>query len=896
MIKYKYIILFIIIFCLIDSNEAKAGTYDDAYTFYTKHANNNEPAYLNKSDGYIYFCSWGNKSMSGTKYKTVGYKISIDIDGNQDYIEVKLGGNIIKDVSTVTKDNVVYVLRKARLTRLQELFNGNKNISWYQIFKKKNIFEFDAIMTVLENGTQLCGEVTESDNLRRLSAQNNAYLYRKLSGIKAARNWSNPSDLNNFYNRVIEVVPVSPLKPEAVNVSGQNVYKHNDVWYVKVNSVCVLSMRSVFDDVEAASSRYHPNFNVYRISGWGDDQKYCVMQGKKKSEAKAVLLKDGTTSNKPFILNGVDTNKTSAANESYVYFNSTMQCTLKVPDDEKICVIPEGRVYYNNLFPDSENDEKNLCDIQSNSSGKATIISDGMNPHIKVPKYLSGYENTYVKASGIVTDNGSGINTVRLMRSDGVILYEKSFNEYCNEYSIANDYSFCIQGNYSYYLYARDNVGNETISDKYYLNVNKAHNVQATISSGVNGFNGSKIDVSVFGGNSEINALLIMSEDDCNPTNDRVIITNKSIETHTMESGLYQYSYSVDAMDTVRNMPDGVYIFDVISGGRYVSSDPVTLTMLKDTTPPDLYFIESAKESCGWYRGKAVVTAEVWDNYSDVKSIVMERNKEYIDGILTYNNTSELYLKQYTINTHGISNLECVAADKAGNVSTDKLTVKVDGEAPTYYLYGGFIGADEYENRWINKSQLKGGIVFRDFQSGMLLQKASMPVMIQTGGGWMELASSKYNISQDDFDRAEITFSSQYRSSITSSKYKYMFYIKDRVGNLLTQILNFNVDCDVPYIENSGTDMWDKEKLKGTVTVKDKHSGVTNIKIKCNGDIVDNIETDNVNSYNISIDLSRYKYTIKSASVEIEDAVGNIGEYPLEFVLPTGSRIRTRLR
>ena len=895
MIKYRFIFLFMILLFMLNNGDVKAGTYDDAYTFYKQYAYKNEPAYLNKNDGYIYFCSWGNKSASGIKYKTVGYTISVNISGDKDSVEVKLGGSIIREVSSVTKDNVVYVLRKARLSRIQELFNGNNNISWNQIFTKKNVFEFDAIMTVVENGNQLCGSVRESDNFRNLTADNNSYLFRKLSGIKAARKWSNPSDLNNFYNRVVDVESVSPLKLDKVYVSGQNVCEYNNVWYVKPNSVCALSMNAYFDDTEAASSRYHPNYNAYRISGWGDNQKYCVMQGKKNGEGKAKAVNDGTTNNRPLSLKGININQTTSANDSYVHFNSSANFVMKVPDGEKIYVVPEGRVYYNNMFPSDESNEKNLCDVKSYSAGKATIISDGTGPLIEVPEYLSGYENSYIKSAGIVSDNGSGINTVRLYRNDGILLYEKIFNDYCREYSIAKDYDICVKGNYTYYLYAKDNVGNETVSDSYFLNTNRAHNVQASISRGINGYNGGKIDVNVFGGNSEINALLIMSEDDMNPSGDRVIVTNKSVETHTLESGLYQYNYSVDAMNSVKDMPDGSYIFEVISGGRYVSSEPVSLSLRKDMTPPEIRVIELAKESCGWYKGKAVITMDVCDNYSGVNTIDTECNNEFLDGTVSYDDIYERYLKRYTVTEEGCNKLSCVATDKAGNESIENVYVNVDAKPPSYILYSGFVGTDIYEDRWINKEQFNGGIVLQDFQSGMLVAKSDIPIMIHTSGGWMEFNNQNYNILQDDYNRAEIIFTSKYKNSIKSGKYKYMLYVKDRVGNILSKILYVNVDCDAPYIEiyNNG---WDKNKLKGTITVKDNHSGISDIKIKCNGNVTKHIQPERVNSLNVEIDLSSFKTSIKYALIEVEDAVGNSAEYPIEITVPLSARIHTRLR
>ena len=160
-------------------NKVCAGVYDNAYTYYEKYGGNkSDIARLNSSDGCIYFVSAGSTAQSKICYRTVGYTITLCIDGQKDSVEVKLDGKYVKTVSTVQKNNYTYVLRRANLNKLKLLFNGNKNITWNMIFRHKNTYKFDAIMTVVENGKKLCGTISESSDYRKINAEKSSYLFR----------------------------------------------------------------------------------------------------------------------------------------------------------------------------------------------------------------------------------------------------------------------------------------------------------------------------------------------------------------------------------------------------------------------------------------------------------------------------------------------------------------------------------------------------------------------------------------------------------------------------------------------------------------------------------------------------------------------------------------------
>ncbi len=54
-----------------------ADEWDEPVKFYNSYGNSAVFKPTDKSDGDIYFCSAGNTSTSGTKYRTIGYKITV---------------------------------------------------------------------------------------------------------------------------------------------------------------------------------------------------------------------------------------------------------------------------------------------------------------------------------------------------------------------------------------------------------------------------------------------------------------------------------------------------------------------------------------------------------------------------------------------------------------------------------------------------------------------------------------------------------------------------------------------------------------------------------------------------------------------------------------------------
>ena len=69
----------VLMFMLINyaCDDIFADVWSEPVKFYNTYGNSAVFKPTSKSDGEIYFCSAGNISTSGTKYRTIGYKLSV---------------------------------------------------------------------------------------------------------------------------------------------------------------------------------------------------------------------------------------------------------------------------------------------------------------------------------------------------------------------------------------------------------------------------------------------------------------------------------------------------------------------------------------------------------------------------------------------------------------------------------------------------------------------------------------------------------------------------------------------------------------------------------------------------------------------------------------------------
>ena len=877
----KRILLLLFLCCVFcSSKKVYAGTYDNAYTFYNKWCEKSDvPAIYNSNDGYIYFGSKGVTSGTNVKYKTVGYSITLSVGAKKDKVEVKLGGTYIKDVSEIKKNGYTYVLRRVKYSRLLTLFGGNKNITWNEIYCKNNTYEFDAIMTVEEGGNSLCGKVSESSDYRTISGKNNAYLFRTVAGIKAARKWANPSDLDSFFDKTVVFPAKNYIDIRNQKITGNNVFFDSDIYYVKPNSTIYMSVESFFYDSDAAVMKFHPNYNIYSVTGWGDNQKYYTMQKRSGGNIPySGLIADGTSDAKPITLIDTDINGTTVYTDCPFAFSSTIRCRFNVPDCNRIYIKNEGRVYYNYEYPDSLNNKNNLCDV-SNNDGSICVQSDGKAPDADVPKNLSAISASYIPITAY--DYDSGIKSVGIYRDDGKLISNKTFEKRVTEYNSDKDLYIVIESGYRYYVKITDNVGNIYNSSYIEFTSPKAHTVNALLSGGINGYNHKKLSAQVYGGNSEIAAFLILSEEDENPLGERVVFVNQSVMNGTMESGLYSYSYSLNPMNYLNNCPDGIYNIEIISGGKYVSSDPVELTYKKDVTSPEVTIHKTIDES-KWHRSDLKFSYTANDNLSGIASASVMSNNQIYTGETTVNESGMTLSGVNTIDTEGVNNVVISVSDNAGNLSYKSFQYMLDKTIPEITFSGAFAGLDEENNVWLSKEKLKNPIYMYDSLSGMTTNISEYKAFMSKNGAIRELAYSKpYKIKRTDSKNVTLYLSDEWINDSESGSYDFIVRGADVAGMETSSHLYINVDAESPYADSDYQGGWDSKQLNGYVTIYDSHSGISSIEVYCNGQVSDSYYGVNQKSKKIYINHSELKYKNPVLYIKITDNAGNIYDHIL---------------
>lgn len=197
------ILLAIIVFmiCLFGSMNGErvyvnADEWNNPVEYYNKYGNNAVFKADGKTKGEIYFCSVGNTSNSGTKYKTLGYKMSVkDENGNiLQKVNYKFGGCQLRFVSMKKTVGQEYRLYSISLYNMKKSLNS-------QTFKKfdsgKCTITLDACMTLKVNGVDKGGM---NDN-----GQTWGKVYDTYTGIANAAGWSDSalSSLHSYYGKTV---------------------------------------------------------------------------------------------------------------------------------------------------------------------------------------------------------------------------------------------------------------------------------------------------------------------------------------------------------------------------------------------------------------------------------------------------------------------------------------------------------------------------------------------------------------------------------------------------------------------------------------------------------------------------------------------------------------------
>ena len=173
----------------------EAGVYDNAYTFYEKKGSDMVFTSSKDEDGEIYFAIVGRESTASIKYKTIGWKVTIE-DEKGDEIECfyyDLKGDDVELVDECSEDGNNYQLYMVTLPNLKEKMSKEAKTA----LKKAdcNII-FDSCTTILING-KAQGEMTSNGT--------KGDVYTTYKSLIAAQEWTDASKklLKTFYGKEV---------------------------------------------------------------------------------------------------------------------------------------------------------------------------------------------------------------------------------------------------------------------------------------------------------------------------------------------------------------------------------------------------------------------------------------------------------------------------------------------------------------------------------------------------------------------------------------------------------------------------------------------------------------------------------------------------------------------
>ncbi len=623
-----------------------AGTYDNAITFWNQFGNTGT-----QNDEYLYFCTKGSTAQGGTKYKTIGYSVLVKVGGtNLTPAQFKLQNAY--DIDSRASGGNTYTLRRIPVTKVQnrlQLANDEKVL--YRLYTETQTYTFDSIMTVAVNGTD-GGSVAERDTGK---VSTTGEVYTTLSGIKGARAWANPSDLNNYYGKNISVKPVNPLSVSGIILSGGNAYNAGvrsggATYYVKPGTAANLSFTtySAFTSVN-----FKPNANLFHVTGYGNDE--CVDVRTQMDNNDALYWKDAG----PLGISSATSNRNGGD------LSSTITGAVDLPDGQTINVYPQGKIFLKRSITAANNrrsDDYVACDTpQYDDKKRVAVIGDGAAPNISV-------NGEVVSAS----DGGSGVRSITIVNEDG---------------SVYATYSgtVCSVPSGTFTAYAEDNVGNRSMVAPV---VNRAK-VKLS-ASGNEGWNPKNVRIDGSTDRGKIQGITVWSFSAGQNENsmDAVFFpldgTNVSIT--------FNPSRFYGGIDGGYLLGAKTVVYDAM-GGR-LGEDKIEFWVSMDEQPPAMGWGRANESEMKWGKpGETYPLAFVAYDYnrnpeyggdiaSGVQSLVIsDVNSGEALSHGSYNEGKDRYVAEPLLTSD--KSLMVRAVDKAGNAIASYTDVRFDAEPPT---------------------------------------------------------------------------------------------------------------------------------------------------------------------------------------------------------------------
>ena len=182
----------------LDAPKVSAGTYDDAYNYYTKYGNRIVFVPSTEEDGNIYYATKAKRSSSSILFSNIGWKAIIKDDSDNILQEIyyKMSGNYLKTTDIRTADDgYEYALYSVTLKEFKSRLNST-SLNALRSGKCKVIF--NACIIVKKDGIPSGGMTDEGVSW--------GTVYTTYDGIVNAEEWSTitRNSLSTYYNKEVE--------------------------------------------------------------------------------------------------------------------------------------------------------------------------------------------------------------------------------------------------------------------------------------------------------------------------------------------------------------------------------------------------------------------------------------------------------------------------------------------------------------------------------------------------------------------------------------------------------------------------------------------------------------------------------------------------------------------
>ena len=235
-----------------DCNIVKADEWDDAVKYYSNYGNAAVFKATDRTNGNIYFGSAGNTSTSGTKYRTIGYKMTIKgIAGNEiQKIYFQLGGQYLTLLNSKKQSGKEYMLYVITLKNMKTRFNTQ---TLNALSSGSCTIILDACMVLRVNGKNKGGMNDNGPSWGKV--------YTTYAGISKAANWTDSalSALYSYYGKTVRGLfhTIDVRKSTGISsVSGGGTYCYGTYVTISASSSAGYDFTNWNNDSSMSSSSY----------------------------------------------------------------------------------------------------------------------------------------------------------------------------------------------------------------------------------------------------------------------------------------------------------------------------------------------------------------------------------------------------------------------------------------------------------------------------------------------------------------------------------------------------------------------------------------------------------------------------------------------------------------